>query len=170
MSRNRLLYLSLLLVAVIVLAAQVTSYYYLQQFHPIVGSSRKPEVSVLINYGNTTSKWYNVSNVPAGSNFYNLTNSLAHVEAQYYPLLEAHYIIGIDGVRNDKDGIHCNFCWTLWVYCRKDLAWAVSPVGPDLIRLANGDILAWYYQYASSDLTVWKPPVVGANKVGICSS
>ncbi len=163
------MYLSLLLVALVVLGAQVTSYYYLQRLHPIVGSSGKPEVSMLINYGNTTSKWYNVSTVPTGSNFYNLTNSVAHVEALYYPLLNAHYVIGINGVKNDKDGIHCNFCWTLWVYCQRDLAWAVSLVGADLIRLANGDILAWYYQYAPSDQTVWKPPVAGASKVGICS-
>ncbi len=170
MSRNRLLYLSLLLVALVVLGAQLTSYYYLQRLYPSRGSSgNQPEVSILINYGNTTSKWFNVSNVPVGSNFYNLTSSVAHVEAIYYPYLDAHYIIGINGVRNDNDGIRCNFCWTLWVYCQKDLAWAVSPVGADLISLANGNILAWYFQYASSDQSVWKPPIAGANKVGICS-
>ncbi len=192
---RRYAYGALLLIAVIIVASEVGGYYYLQSLYARRSSSSTGQsgkdasgtgsgngsrtgpvtnpnfiaVSTLINYGNGTSAWYNETNVPLGSNFYNLTVSIANgnVEALYYPSLNAHYIIAINGVRNDNDGIHCTFCWTLWIYCQKDAAWSVSLWGADLIKLVNGDTLAWYYQDTSK--TPWQPPQAGAKTVAICS-
>lgn len=126
-------------------------------------------VSTLINYGNGTSRWYNETKVPSGWDFYDLTVFLANcnVEARYYgPPLNEHYVTGINGVRNGAQ-----FFWTLWVYCQKDRAWAVSPVGADLIKLSSGAVVAWYYQkLPSTDYSTWQPPVAAAKKVAACTS
>ncbi len=191
---RRFAYGALLLIAVIIVASEVGGYYYLQRLYSRrldsstgrcdkggsgtssgnssgtgPGNANFIAVSTLINYGNGTRLWHNGSNVLLGSNFYDLTVSIANgnVEAQCYPSLNAHYIISINGVRNDNDGIHCTFCWTLWIYCQKDGAWSVSIWGADLIKLVNGDTLAWYYQDTSK--TPWQPPQAGAKTVAICS-
>jgi hypothetical protein len=189
---GRLRFVALLLVAVIVVTSEVEVYYYYQSIYlrrssegqsgrGSSGSGNRSgtgpvtnpnfiSVSTLINYGNGTSTWYNETNVPASSNFYNLTVSIAYgnVVAQYYPTLNAHYIISINGVSNNNDGIHCDVCWTLWVYCKGDRAWSVSLLGADLITLKNGDVLAWYIQNISQ--SPWRPPQAGSNTVAVCSS
>jgi hypothetical protein len=127
------------------------------------GGSRYLEATALINYGNGTSRWYNNTRVPSQWNFYNLTLLVAncHVDAEYYPIYKANYIIAISGVTN-KDPVD----WTLWIYCGKDQAWSISQVGADLIQLENGGIYAWYYQDTSG---AWQPPVAGAKTIALCS-
>lgn len=126
-------------------------------------------VNALVNYGNGTSTWYNQTSVPIGWNFYNLTVSITsgRVEAIYYPNLQANYIIAINGVRNDNDGIHCTFCWLIWSYCKNDHAWAFSALGADRIILVDGETHAWYYQDAFA--TPLTPPIAGAPIVPLCS-
>ncbi len=125
-------------------------------------------VSTLINYGNETVSWYNRTSVPADWNFYDLTLYLANcnVKAQFYgPPLNEHFITGINEVRNAGE-----FYWTLWVYCAGSKAWTVSQVGADLIRLQNGQVLAWYYQNTSGGEASWNPPEAGARKVVTCDA
>lgn len=181
----------LLLVATALVSGSIGSYYYIRQLNSQAlsrssdnshsggsssggGTGPGPHtsylhVNTLVNYGNGTSIWYNETEVPIGWNFYNLTVFVANgkVEALYYPYLHANYIIGINGIRNDNDGIHCTFCWTLWSYCKNDRAWAISALGADLIILVDGATYAWYYQDTSA--SPWKPPLAGAPIVPLCS-
>lgn len=183
--------IGLFLVATAIVSGSIGSYYYLQELNSKSqsqnsGSSHSGgsksgtgngsqaqanylDVITLVNYGNGTSTWYNETKVRPGWNFYNLTLFVANgnVEALYYPYLHAHYIIGINGVRNDNDGIHCTFCWTIWSYCKNDRAWAISALGADWITLVDGATHAWYYQDTSA--TPWKPPIAGVPVVPLCS-
>ena len=111
-------------------------------------------------------KWYNETNIPANWNFYQLTLYLTNgnLQAQCYgPPLNEHYVTGISGVIN-----HAKYYWTLWVFCKSQGAWAISPVGADLIQLENGQTLAWAYEVLSSP-NPSQPPIAGAKMVGSCS-
>lgn len=183
MGGHRLFYLSLGLIAVAIISTQVSAYYYLQRLYN-AGPSRtgvscsnlissgsqvtvtSVVVNTLINYGNRTLSWYNRTTVPADWNFYDLTLYLTNcnVEAKFYgPPLNEHYMAGINGLREAG-----GFYWTLWVYCPSAKAWAVPPVGADLIRLQTGQVLAWYYQNTSGGEASWSPPEAGARRVGTC--
>jgi hypothetical protein len=123
-------------------------------------------VATLINYGNGTSRWYNQTRVPSQWNFYQLTNSIARVEATYYPTVNEHLITAIDGVRSTIQSY-----WTLWVFCQPSKAWTASKVGADLLKLTDGKVLGWSYQTPrSTDPSTWQPPEPGAPVVTDCSS
>ncbi len=182
MGGHRLFYLALGLIAITIISAQVIAYSYLQRQYN-VGPSRSAvscsqlvlnspgtavrfvAVNTLVNYGNSTVKWYNKTNIPADWNFYDLTLSVAscNVEAQFYgPPFNEHFVTGINGVRNAAHSY-----WTLWIFCQEKSAWTVSRVGVDLIGLNNGDTLAWAYQVLSSPNPT-EPPLAGAKTVGSC--
>jgi len=133
------------------------------------GSNRNQLISVytLVNYGNGTSAWYNKTDVATTSNFYDLTLRLANgnIEGLYYPTLSSHFIIGINGVRSDGVGSNCSYCWGIWIYCSHDRGWIYSTLGADLIKLNNGDVLAWYIQNISQN----NPPQQGTSAVSSCS-
>ncbi len=119
------------------------------------------EVNTIVNYGNDTRSWFNQTKVTEGWNFYNLTLLLANgkVDSQFYPGFNEHYILGINGVEQKLP-----YYWSLWIFCSKDSAWALSPVGADDIILSNDGTYGWYYQSGTA------PPVAGANTVAICST
>ena len=123
-------------------------------------------VSTLINYGNGTSKWHNRTDVSSGLNFYELTTKIAQTDSTSTVSVSGqHYVKGLDGVRESG-----KYYWTLWTFCQKNAAWTPSPVGADLIKLKNGNIMAWYYQAPpSTNAASWDPPVTGANKVNFCT-
>ena len=169
-------YLVLGLAAVLLVVAQIGAYYYLQRSYggtlstsSVQCSSSKGvsagtnvvETNTLINYGNGTVTWYNMTNVPATWNFYQLTFYLANgnVDAQCYGLpYNEHYVTAINNVSNQRP-----FYWTVWIYCQSQNAWSTSPVGVDLIRLSNGQTLAWSYEVP------YQPPLPGARTIAFCS-
>ncbi len=169
LSRNPLFYLGLAAIIVIVITAQVGAFFQLQNLFGAAPAQNHLTVSTLINYGygNGTSIWHNRTDVPSGWSFFQLTTTIARTEASSTPSVSSqHYIIGLDGVKSSGP-----YYWTLWVFCQKDTAWAASPVGADLIKLKNGDILAWYYQAPTSiNAASWDPPVPGAGKVATCTT
>jgi len=155
--------------------AQVGAYYYLQRSYggtlstssvncsPSNGGSvgNNVQTNTLINYGNGTLRWYNETSVPATWNFYQLTFHLANGNVQeqcYGPPYNEHYVTGINNV-NDRSP----FYWTVWIFCQSQNAWATSPVGVDLIRLSNGETLAWAYEVP------YQPPLLGAKTIAFCS-
>ncbi len=166
-------YLGLLLIILAVFSVQLGLYSRINSlFFP---SSNNPAgssnpnyltISTLINYGNATSAWHNKTDVPLGWNFYQLTTTIARVDAYASPAVQnEHYVRAIDGV---KEG--AGYYWTLWIFCQSKAAWAPSPVGADFIKLGNNQILAWDFQAPSSiDPSTWQPPVAGAAKVSMCS-
>ncbi len=145
------------------MSAQIGAYYYLLRLYSQAAPPGSCAVSVctLINYGNATVKWYNETSVPANWNFYKLTSNLTggRIEAQFYGLpLNEHFVTGINGVKNQSP-----FYWTLWIFCQKQNAWAVSPVGADLIHPGNGETLAWAYEIP------YHTPIPGTRTVDSCS-
>jgi hypothetical protein len=189
--KSGILYLSLLIVAISVIGFQTGAYYEFQKrflWNPVTSdtsgnhggpgsngsnsssnsgsngnrsNSHYIDVNTIINYGNT-STWFNNTEVTEGWNFYNLTLLLANgnVDSQFYPGFNEHYVLGINGVEEKLP-----YYWSLWIFCSKDNAWALSAVGADDIRLSNDGIYGWYYQQTGT-----VPPVVGANTVVICST
>ena|SRR2546425_4856243 len=176
------MYFAILLIAISLISIQVGAYYDLERFflsnnsaaqntgsHVSNGSGNKTEthvikVNTLLNFGNSTSKWFNESRVPIGWTFYNLTIYVANgnIDSTYYGgVLNEHYINAIDGVRQDGSSF-----WHLWQYCNKDRAWSYSNVGADQIRLVDNQTLAWYFDSFSN----YGPPVPGYPTVVNCSS
>ncbi len=173
--RARKLYLVVLLTVIVVVSVQLAAYYNFERFFsPNSGTSRGSgnrsgtnityiEVDTFINYGNNTANWSNDSKVPLGWNFFNLTLFLAkgNVNATWYPSFKEHFINAINGVTADS-----SHYWSLWVFCRKDQAWALSVVGADDIALSNNQGLAWYLiSYTGNG-----PPVPGEKTVPACST
>jgi hypothetical protein len=160
---HTLLYLSLGLIVIAITLTQFTAFYYSQRLIANAPSSGCPAfVCTLINFGNSTTRWYNETNVTSKWNFYNLTVFLAHgdVQAEYYPPpLNEHLIVSIDGVKNSGQ-----FSWTLWMFCGTRNAWVFSAVGADAITLTSGRILAWAYEISDSQ----SPPVPGSATVSSC--
>jgi hypothetical protein len=176
------LYLTILLIAISLVSIQVAAYYDLERLFlsnngatqntgshggngaaNTTGNTNVIAVNTLLNFGNTTSKWFNESRVPVGWNFYNLTMHVANgnVDSTYYPPpLNEHYINAIDGVKQDGSSF-----WHLWQFCEKDQAWSYSNVGADQILLSNGQTVAWYFDSYSSR----GPPVSGSRTVVTCS-
>lgn len=158
----------LLLVVAGIIAFQATSYYYYSRLTtdcPNPCSVSDVPVDTLINYGNGTSIWINKTDVPSKWNFYNLTASIARVDAKYYgPPTSEHLILGINGVQSNSQ-----FFWSLWAVCQKTNAWTATGVGADAIHVTTYRAFAWYYQQETSqDSSKWNPPVAGALKVTSC--
>jgi len=122
-------------------------------------SSGEIETNSIINYGNSTIRWYNHTLVPDNWNFYNLTYQLANgrIHANVSSTYGEHQIFGINGLEQNS-----TFYWSLWKFCSEYNAWDWSPVGVDNLRLANNGIYGWYYQSQSGDA---QPPVYGASVV-----
>ena len=158
----------LFLVGAGIVAFQAGAYYYYQRSSSTCPSPcRGSMVSVetLINYGNGTSQWINKTDVPSDWNFYQLTASIARVQATYYgPPTSEHLITGINGVQSSQQ-----YFWSLWAICEKSNAWIATNVGADAIHFTTYHALAWYYQATNSqDSSAWNPPVPGAAKVTMC--
>jgi hypothetical protein len=172
-NRHPRLFIAILLIAISLVAIQVGAYYDLERlFLPSNSATQNSgshggnviAVDALLNFGNSTNKWFNESRVPVGWNFYNLTMYIANgkVDSTYYagPLNE-HYINAIDGVRQDGSSF-----WHLWQFCNKDQAWSYSNIGADGIILSNGQTMAWYFDSYNN----YAPPVLGSRTVVNCSS
>ncbi len=161
MGSHRRLYLALSLVTLTIVSTQIlASYYYLQKSSSAPASSGTVTVNTLINYGNTTTRWYNESSVPAIWNFYRLTMYITknNTETKFYPTLNEHFITAINGVTEQGQ-----LSWAIWTFCQKQDAWIYSQVGADQIQLANGQSLAWAYEAAH------EPPIPGAKTADSCS-
>ncbi len=113
-------------------------------------------VSTLINYGNGSIVWHNVSDVLSTWNFYELTIHIANVEATSYSF--GHLVISIDGVRS-----YGSKSWGLWILCSTKSAWFYSPVGADSLKLTDRSILAWALQPDAS-----QPPLSGGATTSSC--
>ena len=167
-TRHKMLFAVLLASGVVIVAFQVAAYYYYPKLanycpSPCLGS--KLTVDTLINYGNGTSVWINETEVPSDWNFYQLTDSIAKVQATYYgPPTSEHFITAINGIQSNRH----NF-WSLWTVCEKSNSWMASSVGADAIHITAYHTFAWYYQAETSqDSSTWNPPVNGAPKVTTC--
>ncbi len=160
---HRIFYVSFSVIAVTIALTQATAFYYSQH-----ASSDSPRsgcsvfVCTLINFGNSTSRWYNETNVPVEWDFYNLTVFIAqgNIQAEYYAPLNEHLVTAIDGIGNDSRS-----SWTLWLYCDKQNAWFFSSTGADAIKVTRGLTLAWAYEISNSH----SPPIEGSATTISCA-
>jgi len=164
---HKAFFVILFLVGAGIVAFQAGAYYYFQKSSacpdPCQGST--VTVETLINYGNGTSQWINKTGISSDWNFYQLTTSIAKVQATYYgPPAAEHLITGINGVQSNGQ-----YFWSLWAVCQKSKAWYATNVGADAIQLSTYHTLAWFYQSTNSqDSSNWNPPRSGASKVNTC--
>lgn len=100
-------------------------------------------VNLLIDYGNGTREWKNVTRVPIGTSLLNATLSVADVDYGVSSL--GAFINSINGVGGDK-------FWLGWCWNSTSLEWMSLLEGCDQFILHNGDTVAWYYT------SEWKPP------------
>ncbi len=164
---HKAFFAALFLVAAIIVGFQASAYYYYEKSNiacPSPCERSTVAVQTLINYGNGTSQWINKTGVPSDWNFYQLTNSIARVQATFSSSISEHFIYGINGVQGSRQ-----YFWSLWAICQKSNAWVATGVGADAIHFTSYHTLAWYYQAANSqDPSAWSPPVPGAAKVTVC--
>jgi len=159
--RNPWLAISLALAVATVLLGFTASYYYLQftstekVYRATLESLDKIsyQVNLLINYGNGTVNWNNNTRVPIGWNLYNLTTTVAVVDAKYYPQFQSHFINAINRVGLNKDEAHKSWFWTLWIWDSDARSWKTAPVGADQITLSQKGLYAWYYQDTSKPIS-----------------
>lgn len=139
------------LVALLVIVSSLAGVYYVQynkaeaQNSTYVSELNQANVrydsSVLIDYGNGTRNWFNVTNVQPGTNFYVETEIIAggQVNSTYYPQYGSHLVTAINGVGNTN-----SLYWLLWTYNSTAL-WQQASVGADQLPVTNGSIFAWSY-------------------------
>lgn len=170
--RRAIMFLFLIVVAAGILGFEAGLYQEFQKLFPASSSAAHDSrghtnstsnilVNTVFNYGNATSIWINQTSVPVNSNFYNLTLRLAagRVDALYSSEYSEHQVLGINGVEQNQ-----TYYWSIWKFCPGYRAWALTPVGADLISLTNGGIYGWYYQKQTG---TQYPPVAGAPTVTI---
>jgi len=158
--------LGLVLIAVSAIAIQSVAYYSYQNMSNHEASKSAVlcrgidasciRVSTLINYGNTSTVWHNVSDVPSTWNFYQLTVHIANVDSTSFSF--GHLVTSVDGVPASGSSY-----WRLWIFCGAKSAWFYSPVGADSLSLADGASFAWALQSDPS-----QPPIGGEATVDSC--
>jgi hypothetical protein len=96
-------------------------------------------ISVLLDYGNGTSEWYNNTLVSRGANILNATFSIAQV--QYYMGQWGAFVSSINGVGGDD-----NTFWIYNVWNSTSLSWEMGLVASNAHILREGELFAWAYQ------------------------
>lgn len=95
------------------------------------------QVSLLIDYGNATRKWYNVS-APLGTTLFNLTRTVAKIEYSYWPTMEPGHIL-MTSINDSAEG------YWLWYYWDEDSGeWVFGPVGCDAWMLKDSGVFKWH--------------------------
>lgn len=95
-----------------------------------------PKANILIEYGNGSKVWYNLTYQP-GWNLYlaTLVALNGSVSAVWYPQYGAHFVTGLGGVYSSQ-----NSAWFLWVY---NETWQMASLGADEIQVSPGSSYAW---------------------------
>ena len=139
------------LAALLVIVSSVAGLYYYQysqvssQNSTYVSELNKLDVkyfsSTLIDYGNGTREWNNVTNVLPGTNFYVETQIITsgNINATYYPQYQSHFVTAINNVGDSN-----TLSWLLWTY-NSTASWQEAQVGPDQLQVFNGSVYAWAY-------------------------
>lgn len=94
------------------------------------------EVSLCIDYGNLTVKWFNISASPSASLF-DLTQKVANVEYSYWPTMEPGHIL-ITSINNYAKGY-----WVWYYWDEENNDWVFGPVGCDAWILNNNGVYKW---------------------------
>lgn len=106
------------------------------------------KVDVLLDYGNGTTVWHENVDVTGYTSVFKATKLVASVE---YSLWNSDvWVDAIDGVWNNYSA---NYFWLYWCWNHTTKSWDMVPVACNKYVLANGDIVAWFYETSP-----WGPP------------
>ncbi len=97
-------------------------------------------VSMKLDYGNGTVRWFNGTRVPLNSTV--LTATKLSVLTEYQVSSLGSYVTALDGVNGDA---HHYWGWSYWDTTKK--SWIMGPVGSDAWALHDGDLYSWTYTY-----------------------
>lgn len=112
----------------------------LKEMDKSLGEVTAIQVNLLIDYGNTTRKWYNIS-APLGTTLFNLTRTVAKVEYSHWPTMEPGHIL-ITSINDSAEG------YWLWYYWDENTSdWILGPVACDAWMLKNGGVYKWHQSY-----------------------
>jgi hypothetical protein len=105
------------------------------------GNGNRPlvySVSLLVDYGNGTSRWYNGSTIQPGWNGYiaSLVVLDGDVQATWYPQYGEHLVTGMNGANQTTTE-----SWFVWEFNNGN--WTPSETGSDQLQVDNGTVLAW---------------------------
>jgi len=107
------------------------------------------QASVLIDFGNGTSLWYNKTGVPVNYNYYNLTYEVTNhkLVAVWSPYLQSSFVFKILGVGCNAGDYSCGKgqYWSLWVWNTTNDCWQQSDEGVDRIEVSTTRMIAWYF-------------------------
>jgi len=94
--------------------------------------------SMLIEFGNGTTKSFKDASIQPGWNAYIATLAILNgsVQATWYPVYQEHYVTAIDGVYSGQ-----TTAWFVWSL--NGANWELAPTGADGIQVYNGTTFAW---------------------------
>jgi len=101
-----------------------------------MGNVSAIEVSLCIDYGNLTIKWFNTS-ISFSASLFDLTQEVAEVQYSYWQTMEPGHIL-ITSVNNYAKGY---WVWYYWDEGSND--WVFGPMGCDAWILNNKGIYKW---------------------------
>jgi len=92
-------------------------------------------LSIRVDYGDETVKWFNDTRVPLGTNFLNATGMISELKLQSSEW--GIFVVSIDGVGGDTN--------SFWLWDYYEAGWQMGPVGADQWTVHDGDVLSWTY-------------------------
>jgi len=109
---------------------------YYQKYTSLRGSII--QVSVTIDYGNGTSTTKDAVYLSLNTTVFDALNSVAEVNATYYPLYQSFFIESINGVVNNANNNN-----RYWVF---SVNGEHAPISADKYGLHDGDQMEWIYE------------------------
>lgn len=101
-----------------------------------LGKISAMEVSLCIDYGNSTIKWFNTS-ISSSASLFDLTQKIAEVKYSYWQTMEPGHIL-ITSINDYATGY---WVWYYWNEVKND--WVFGPVACDAWILNNKGIYKW---------------------------
>jgi hypothetical protein len=96
-------------------------------------------ISILVDYGNGTKKWYNDTSVPIGATLFNATREVARVNYTVYSF--GVLVNAVNGKGGDS-----GYYWLWYEWNSTSIRWDMGFVGADAFILHHGDIVSWVYE------------------------
>jgi hypothetical protein len=138
--------ISLVLASALVLTSALTLHYYSQyvtaekRYTDTLSSLNEVsyKVNILINYGNGTKRWYNMTTIPIGWSLFNATLRATggRVEGTWYSF--GVFVTSINGVKGTSSK---SWLWFSWDKAKS--RWNQGATGSESYILKQGDIVGW---------------------------
>jgi len=108
-----------------------------KELEGFVGEISAIHVSLCIDYGNLTIKWYNNTASSFGATLFDLTRKVASVNYSYWATMEPGHIL-VTSINNYAEGY---WLWYYWDDTKNE--WVFGPVGCDAWILKDNGIYKW---------------------------